>query len=131
MNKIRLSENACHFSKSILKVFRSRLQTSLLRSLGRTTFRVPTTRYIRQFLECARRSSSERGQISEACTVSWCWCTWSGMSHHFFVCNILLPYYFENTTETLEVKCVDLFSCSFDRVHVLLLYSWVPQTQAL
>ena len=37
-----------------------------------------------------------------------------------FVFNLTLSPFFQTTTEITEMKGVDFFSCSFDRVHVSL-----------
>ena len=51
-------------------------------------------------------------------TPLWWHCGDACTAEHFFVSKLLLPPYFENTTETLVVTGVTLFFCSFDRVHV-------------
>ena len=56
----------------------------------------------------------------------------AGTCQHFFVCNLLFPPKFENTTETSDVEVLILFSCFFDKVQVLLPYRRVlPNTNTI
>ena len=98
---IRYMVSFYHSSMSaLLKLFKSRLQTSLCCSLGRSTLRFPTINslYSRSF---GMRSS----------LILKTWGRWlsgeTSTSQHYFVCNFMLPPNSENTTEASLVEDVN------------------------